>query len=67
MSVTVYSKNNCSACDRLKAKLVKEGIDFSVKNVDNDLDAMDYIVNLGLRSVPQVVDLAGNVVTDKYH
>ena len=54
MSVIVYSKNNCAACERAKALLKQKGVDFEVKNIDSDMEAMDFIVSKGHRSVPQV-------------
>lgn len=52
MSVTVYSKRNCPACERLKAALTKVGVSYEVKNVDTDLDAMDFVVAGGHRAMP---------------
>lgn len=54
MSVTIYSKNNCPACDRAKALLTSKGIAFEVKNIDNDLDAMDFVVAKLHRAMPVV-------------
>ena len=52
MSVVVYSKKNCPACERLKASLSKAGVEYEVKNIDADLDAMDFIVGQGHRAMP---------------
>lgn len=57
----VYSRNNCQACDSAKALLSSRGIEFVVKNVDDDWDAFDFIVSKGLRSFPQIFDSQGNL------
>jgi glutaredoxin len=54
--LTVYTKNNCAACDRLKAKLKQKNIEFEIKNIDLDLDSMDFLVKHHHRTVPVVYD-----------
>jgi glutaredoxin len=54
MSVIVYSKKNCPACERAKALLTKNGVEFEVKNIDTDLDAMDFVVSKKHRAMPVV-------------
>lgn len=54
MSVIVYSKNNCPACERTKGMLKSRGIQFEVKNIDSDLDAMDFVVAKGHRAMPVI-------------
>lgn len=54
MSVVVYSKRNCPACERLKAAFTKAGTQYEVKNIDTDLDAMDFVVSQGHRAMPVV-------------
>lgn len=54
MSITVYSKNNCPACDRAKALLTSKNLTFEVKNIDSDLDAMDFVVEKRHRAMPVV-------------
>lgn len=54
MPVIVYSKNNCPACERAKALLKSKNIEFEVKNIDNDLDAMDFVVANKHRAMPVV-------------
>jgi len=54
--LTVFSKNNCSACESAKALLKSRGIEFEVRNVDEDFDAFDFIVEQGLRSFPQIFE-----------
>lgn len=52
--LTVYSKNNCQACDSAKALLTSKGIDYVVKNCDEDWEAYDFIVSQNHRSFPQI-------------
>lgn len=59
--LVVYSKNNCTACDSAKALLSSRGIEFTVRNCDEDFEAYDFIVAQGLRSFPQIFDSHGNL------
>lgn len=52
--ITVYSKNNCPFCDRAKALLENKGVEFKVINIENEPDAREFLVDQGLRSVPQI-------------
>lgn len=54
MKVVIYSKNNCPACERMKTLLSAKGIDYEVKNIDSDYDAMDFIIERGHRAMPVV-------------
>lgn len=50
--ITLYSKNNCPACDRAKAQLTAAGVEFIIRNIDKDMEAMDWIVKQRHRSIP---------------
>lgn len=52
--ITMYSKNNCPFCDRAKALLESKGIEFKTVNIEQEPDAREYLVDQGLRSVPQI-------------
>ena len=52
--ITVYSKNNCPFCDRAKALLESKGIEFKIVNIQDEPNAREFLVDQGLRSVPQV-------------
>ncbi len=54
--LTIYSRNNCQACDSAKALLKSKNIEFSVKNCDEDFEAFDFIVSQGHRSFPQIYE-----------
>ncbi|KIA72692.1 hypothetical protein ANMWB30_24600 [Arthrobacter sp. MWB30] len=62
--VTVFSKNNCSACDATKIQLIKHGIPFEEINVETDteprmefgnLTPLDYVIKHYDRQMPRVV------------
>lgn len=52
--ITVYSKNNCPFCDRAVALLESKGIEFKTVKLEENPDAREFLVDQGLRSVPQV-------------
>lgn len=52
--ITVYSKNNCPFCDRAKALLENKGVEYKVVNIEDEPDAREFLVDQGLRSVPQI-------------
>ena len=52
--LTVYTKNSCPFCDRAKALLESRGIEYQTINIEQQPDARDYLVEQGLRSVPQI-------------
>ena len=52
--ITVYSKNNCPFCDRAKALLESKNIPFTVIKMEDTPDAKEFLMDQGLRSVPQI-------------
>ena len=52
--ITVYSKNNCPFCDRAKALLESKGIPFETVMMEDAPEAREFLVEQGLRSVPQI-------------
>ncbi len=52
--VTVYSKNNCPFCDRVKALLESRGVPYTEVNIENDAESRQMLLDKGLRSVPQI-------------
>ena len=52
--ITVYSKNNCPFCDRAKALLESKDIPFKVIKMEDEPDARGFLMDQGLRSVPQI-------------
>ena len=52
--ITVYSKNNCPFCDRAMALLESKGIPFKTIKMEDQPDAREFLMDQGLRSVPQI-------------
>ena len=52
--ITVYSKNNCPFCDRAKALLESKEVPFKVVMMEEDPSAKEFLMDQGLRSVPQI-------------
>jgi glutaredoxin len=54
MTLTIYTKNNCPFCDRAKTLLESRGIAYNTINLEQQPDAREFLVDQGLRSVPQI-------------
>ena len=54
MTLTVYTKTDCNFCDRAKALLESRGVAYNTINVETQPDAREFLVDQGLRSVPQI-------------
>ena len=52
--ITVYTKDQCPFCDRAKALLESKGIEYKTVHVGQDPDAREFLMDQGLRSVPQI-------------
>ena len=52
--ITIYSKNNCSYCMMAKALLKNNDIEFEEVNVEQDQEALSFVLEQGLRSMPQI-------------
>jgi glutaredoxin len=52
--ITVYSKNNCPYCVRAKALLEGKQIEYKEINIEEDLESRQFLLDQGLRSVPQI-------------
>lgn len=52
--ITVYTKNNCMPCKMTKRKLQELGVNYKEINVDENLEALEYLMECGLRSLPVV-------------
>lgn len=52
--ITVYSKNDCPFCDRAKALLESKDIPFKVIKMEDEPSAREFLMDQGLRSVPQI-------------
>lgn len=52
--ITVFTKNNCPQCIFTKRKLQELGVNYQEINVDEDLSALEYLMECGFRSLPVV-------------
>lgn len=52
--LTVYSKLNCTYCDKAKGLLKLKGIPFEEVRIDLDTTKRDWLVEQGHRAVPQI-------------
>ena len=64
--VTMYSTPWCGYCQRLKAQLGREGIEFAEIDIEQDPDSADFVmsVNGGNQTVPTVVFPNGQALTN---
>ena len=64
--LTMYSTTWCGYCYRLRTQLDREGIDYTVVDIERDPDAADYVmsVNGGNQTVPTVVFPDGSAATN---
>jgi len=51
-NIIVYSKKGCSACERVKAFLNSNNVEYSVMNVGEDITIEDFISETNSMSVP---------------
>lgn len=63
--IVLYTKEKCPNCALAKTLLEEEGIDYEVKDVETDFEAMQQLSNMGLRSLPQVFK-NGSLVSNGY-
>jgi glutaredoxin len=52
--ITIYTKNVCPYCVKAKNYLNMKGIEYESKNIEEDREARDFLVDGGYRSVPQI-------------
>ena len=50
--LTMYSKNNCSYCVKLKNQLDLWGVQYEEVNIEQDTNAKNFVVEQGHRTVP---------------
>lgn len=56
METIIYSKENCPACDKLKAQLAKEGEPYTEIKVGVDITREEFIAKFPqVRSMPHIV------------
>jgi glutaredoxin 3 len=52
--LTIYSKTVCPYCVQAKNYLKNKNINFREVNIEDDAEAREFIVQQGLRTVPQI-------------
>ena len=65
--LTVYSKNNCPFCEQAKNLLTTKKIAFEVIKIDEDVDAREFIMTEGHRTVPQIYQNGKLFVSGGFH
>lgn len=60
--IKIYTKNNCVQCKQSKLWLQNHGLNYKEINVEEDLDAYNYLMANNLRTLPVVFE---NMVTDE--
>jgi mycoredoxin len=66
MSVTMYSTTWCGYCQRLKAQMGREGIEYTEVDIELDAEAADFVmtVNGGNATVPTLLFPDGSSATN---
>ena len=66
MAVTMYTTVWCGYCQRLKAQMTREGIEFTEVDIEHDPEAAAFVesVNGGNQTVPTVVFPDGTAMTN---
>ena len=66
MSLTMYSTHWCGFCRLLKSHLDREGIEFTVVDIEQEPEAADYVmsVNGGMQTVPTLQFPDGSTLTN---
>lgn len=52
--INVYTRNNCMPCKMTKNWLQNHGLDYHEINVDEDIQALNYLMSVNLRTLPVV-------------
>ena len=66
MSVTMYTTTWCGYCQRLKAQMGREGIEFIEVDIELNPEAADFVmsVNGGNQTVPTLLFPDGSAATN---
>ena len=54
--LTVYTKNNCGYCMQAKALLKNRDIEFEEVNIEENPEAREFLINEGLKTMPQIFE-----------
>ena len=61
--LTIYSKTVCPYCVQAKNYLKSKNINFREINIEQDAEAREFIIQQGLRTVPQIF-MDGKIFVD---
>lgn len=64
--ITVYTKNNCASCSFTKRKLQELGVNYKEINVDENFEALEFLMECGFRSLPVVFNNDEPIITGGY-
>ena len=66
MAVTMYTTTWCGYCQRLKAQMTREGIEFTEVDIERDPEAAAFVesVNGGNQTVPTLLFPDGSAATN---
>lgn len=56
----LYTKNNCSYCDKVKKTFLEKSVVYEERNIEN-LDYLKEVQGYGARTMPFLVDPSANV------
>jgi len=62
--LTVYSKNNCPNCVKLKNQLASWNVEYEEVNIEQDMHARNFVIEQGHRSVPVLYNNLENINTN---
>lgn len=62
--LTVYSKNNCPNCVKLKNQLNMWNIQYTEQNIEENMDARNFVVGQGHRMVPVLYNDMEHILTN---
>jgi len=55
MAITVYTKPSCVQCNATYRALDAKGIEYEVRDVSEDVEALEHVKSLGYLQAPVVV------------
>ena len=64
--LTIYSTGSCGYCVKAKEFLKSKDVAYEEVNIEQDLNAKQWIIEQGHRSVPQIYD-DGVLIEGGYH
>ena len=56
--ITIYTSNTCVFCKAAKQYFKENNIEYTEKNIDQDKEAVNYLIEKGYRGVP-VINIDG--------